>query len=265
MKKFLLFILVANATAQAWPFHKKPKYAGVEVDEQKQAALTAQRVRIEALKQELLARMPGIISLIQLSEHRFVNNPDIEEEFYLDFHQSAIFDAKNKEVIKQVLLAKTPSQREAASKSVDELAALLDQQKKELKAISPNASLESFDRRVQMLNEHRFSLNPQLNTNPVARIPFDLEDSRRESENARNLARIADSMERQEKDAQFNAMMESARYRPTETRSAPLPQSTTIYTDDLGNIRGSTRYSDGQSQTFSGYNNGLGSTYIYSQ
>ena len=68
MKKFLLFILVATASAQAWPFHKKPKYVGdgptlqeqqaIEANQKCEKAKADQWNRIKVLRNELLESSP---------------------------------------------------------------------------------------------------------------------------------------------------------------------------------------------------------------
>lgn len=68
MKKFLLFILVATASAQAWPFHKKPKYTAQEIAQQEQHAQDVRALqekdradqweRIKVLREQVLKSSP---------------------------------------------------------------------------------------------------------------------------------------------------------------------------------------------------------------
>jgi hypothetical protein len=68
MKKFLLFILVATSSAQAWPFHKKPRYSAQEIAQQEQHARDVQAMqekdranqweRIKGLREQVLKSSP---------------------------------------------------------------------------------------------------------------------------------------------------------------------------------------------------------------
>lgn len=79
MKKFLLFILVATASAQAWPFHKKPRYTAQEIAQQEQHAQDVRALqekdradqweRIKLLREQVLKSSP-VMEMIVLREEQ---------------------------------------------------------------------------------------------------------------------------------------------------------------------------------------------------
>jgi hypothetical protein len=151
MKKFLLFILVATASAQAWPFHKKPKYVGVgptleeqkatEANQQWEKAKADQWERIKGLRQQLLESDP--ISEIEITKKERLATGELcflgEHPISLDEYENWLGQEVNKmkaskardailrDVEKAIFEAKNEKSLEPAIQRIDAL-------KKELSA-----------------------------------------------------------------------------------------------------------------------------------
>jgi hypothetical protein len=135
MKNFLLFILVATASAQAWPFHKKPKYVGVgptleeqkatEANQQWEKAKADQMQRIKEMRNKILAREPRRADLLYFKEKNALANFHYSLEEYEKFLSDEIKSYErhdlNEKITKEILEAKNTSDLERPRKQIKEL------------------------------------------------------------------------------------------------------------------------------------------------
>jgi len=135
MKKFLLFILVATATAQAWPFQKKPRYTGVEIAEQEkhandvrvqqEKARADQMQRIKEMRNKILAKEPYSADVLYSKERDAIANFHYSlaqyEQYLADSIKAGESDDKRKEIEKEILEAKNSSDLECPRKQIKEL------------------------------------------------------------------------------------------------------------------------------------------------
>ena len=164
MNKFLLFILVATASAQAWPFHKKPKYVGVGPTLEEQKAIEANRQwekakadqmqRIKEMRNKILAREPYSADVLYSKEKDAIANYhyslDQYEQYLADRIKAAESDDKRKEIERQILAAQNSSDLECPRKQIKELQDALA--KKENDDSWHDSSFQSEKQTIALLN-----------------------------------------------------------------------------------------------------------------
>jgi hypothetical protein len=165
MKKILLFILLATASAQAWPFNKKPKYVGVGPTLQEQQSIEAnqklekakadQMQRIKEMRNKILAREPYSADVLYSKEKDALANFHYSlnqyEQYLADSIKAGESADKRKEIEREILESKKSSDLECPRKQIKELQDALA--KKENEDSWHDKSFQSEKSAVTFLNQ----------------------------------------------------------------------------------------------------------------
>lgn len=216
MKKFLLFILVATASAQAWPFHKKPKYVGVgptleeqkaiEANQQWEKAKANQWERIKGLRQQLLESDP--ISEIEITKKERLATGELcflgEHPISLDEYENWLGQEVNKmkaskardailrDVEKAIFEAKNEKSLEPAIQRIDALKKELSAEETPVSWRDSNFRIKKgqVDRLITQLNLTQEMLRKEANeakvkADKIAQADADYEDRKKLSNEER--------------------------------------------------------------------------------